>query len=370
MQVEVSPGRLGILATEVRRKLPFASSGYYRRLCLLGSKVGFHVFVFSPNRIDWKNLTVPGFTYSAEEGGWVRKLYPLPDLVYDRCFFSTREEYLQYRTQARRLRRMPGIRFLGNGLAGKWEVQQMLQHDPSFHPHLPETQILKSGKQLLTWFKRRQDVFLKPQGGSQGKGALHISARNGIYEATGRTARNQPLSQRFLQSSALVRFIDSFIGGRNYLAQEYLQLTNHEGNAYDIRSLVQKNGKGRWELTGMAVRCGQPGSVTSNLHGGGFAAELMPFLVIEFGERKSRELLTALIDLSERIPLALETVHGRLAELGIDLGIDRSGNIWILEVNSKPGRSIFKRLKNEKACLRSIANPIRYAGYLLQKEQG
>ncbi len=30
----------------------------------------------------------------------------------------------------------------------------------------------------------------------------------------------------------------------------------------------------------------------------------------------------------------------RVGELGFDIGIDKSGNIWMFEANAKPGRSI------------------------------
>jgi hypothetical protein len=61
----------------------------------------------------------------------------------------------------------------------------------------------------------------------------------------------------------------------------------------------------------------------------------------------------------------LESCHGRLVELGIDFGVDLDGYIWILEVNSKPGRSIFTYLQDDKARNRALENPIRYAKYLL-----
>ncbi|MNH38577.1 Endospore coat-associated protein YheD [compost metagenome] len=32
----------------------------------------------------------------------------------------------------------------------------------------------------------------------------------------------------------------------------------------------------------------------------------------------------------------------RLGELGLDIGIDKDGEIWMFEANAKPGRSIFK----------------------------
>ena len=54
-----------------------------------------------------------------------------------------------------------------------------------------------------------------------------------------------------------------------------------------------------------------------------------------------------------------------LGELGLDLGIDRNGRIWLFEVNSKPGRSIFKHpaLRSDgRNTLRHLVNYCMYLG--------
>jgi glutathione synthase/RimK-type ligase-like ATP-grasp enzyme len=359
---------LGIMTSEFIGKPPFANSVTCRKWCLLGEKLGMETFVFSPGNIHWNHKTVTGYTYQETHKGWMKREYPLPSLVYDRCFFSTSEAYLAYRGHTKKLRSTPHVRFLGYGLAGKWDVQRILQQQADFHPYLPETERLKSAQDVLTWLGQKQEVFLKPQGGSHGKGALYIKAVRedaSVYEASGRNGCNMSIRLQFSKASNLKAWLESFIGKRPYLIQEYLSLHNTSGTAFDIRSLVQKNENGHWQLTGMGIRCGQNGSITSNLHGGGTASELMPFLIQEFGDSKAEELKQTLIDLSALIPPTLEAAHGCLVELGIDFGIDRSGHIWILEVNSKPGRTLFTYLKDDKTHQKSLENPIRYAGFLL-----
>nr|WP_284646838.1 YheC/YheD family protein [Paenibacillus chinjuensis] len=76
-----------------------------------------------------------------------------------------------------------------------------------------------------------------------------------------------------------------------------------------------------------------------------------------FGPEKARQLQKELTRLSELIPDVLESCHGRLVELGIDFGVDLDGYIWILEVNSKPGRSIFTYLQDDKARNRALKIP-------------
>jgi D-alanine-D-alanine ligase-like ATP-grasp enzyme len=46
-------------------------------------------------------------------------------------------------------------------------------------------------------------------------------------------------------------------------------------------------------------------------------------------------------------------VNGPLGELGMDIGVDRSGRVWLFEVNAKPGRHIFLHPSLREAGLQS-----------------
>lgn len=116
----------------------------------------------------------------------------------------------------------------------------------------------------------------------------------------------------------------------------------------------------------MAVRKGQDGSLTSNLHGGGTALPVGSFLAGQFSSKQADMILKELYSLSVLIPVVLESSHGQLAELGIDFGIDTSGQLWILEVNSKPGRSALSRINEAASYIHAVTNPVHYARYLLK----
>ena len=74
--------------------------------------------------------------------------------------------------------------------------------------------------------------------------------------------------------------------------------------------------------------------------------------------------------LSLFIPQYLEkTTKRRLVELGLDIAVDRDGRVWILEVNIKPGRSLWRKIDNKEAVDRSIRAPVQYAWYLLKKKK-
>jgi len=359
----------GIMACESEGFPPFGERQFYRHLCKLGRSLGMETFVFSPHQVDPDTKTVTAYTYLSEQGGWQKKVYPLPQLIYDRSFPSRKGRYGSHRLAVRRMLALQPVRFLGHGLKGKWEVHRALHRDPELRPYLPKTERLQGRNQLLRWLRDRGQAFLKPVNGSHGKGTLHISRRDSGYRIQARTATNRPLEVSFASARPLLLWVSRFIGRRSYLIQQYLELTGSEGGVFDIRSLVQKNGRGLWELTGMAVRKGGSGSITSNLHGGGTAEAIKPFLEREYGSEKALSIESSLRFLSEKIPPALEAVNGRMAELGLDLGVDRDGKVWVIEVNSKPGRSVFHRLCEKKAEWSSVRNPVAYANHLLRRSR-
>lgn len=362
---------LGIMISEKKGIPPFSESVFYRQLSEIGSKVGLRVYVFSPDWIDWSANRVDAYVYSASANKWTTESLPLPDLIYDRCFFSSKRQYMDYRNHLLKLKKMRTIRFLGSGLKGKWEISKILSRDPEILPHLPESLLYQGPKTLLSWLKHKDEAILKPVGGSHGKGILRVQRfADGSYLVDGRDRNNRRVSEKFLQTLTFLQWLRSFIGGRKYMLQAYLPLTAATGEAFDIRTLIQKNGTGQWRITGIAVRRGQPGSVTANLHGGGCALESFSFLKTEFGTDKTEQIMDSIRNLSMRICTILEQYHGRLVELGIDLGVDRGGNVWVLEVNSKPGRNAFTQINDKKAIRSSVNNPIYYARYLLDRRLG
>lgn len=345
-----------------------AQRGVLRQLCQAGRTMGMTVFVFTPQAVDWKNARVRGQSTGAE-GQWITRLYPLPDAVYNRCFARSGRQY-QDQMLALRALKQHGCEVINVGLKGKWSVYAALSKRPDLQPHLPETVLYEGPESLLLWFQRHEDAFIKPVSGSQGKGSAHLSRDpGGGFTVRGRDGRNRAVRLRLENSAKLSHWIRRWTGNRKYLIQEYLNLRTLSGHVFDIRALVQKSGDGRWQLTGMAVRKGAPGSSTSNLHGGGSAEPAEPFLRHEYGAKPSGEVIKTLHRLVDVIPPAVEEAFGRFCELGLDFGVDRQRRVWLLEVNSKPGRAVFRKLGMKEERLKSVINPLLYAAYLLKHQR-
>jgi hypothetical protein len=105
---------------------------------------------------------------------------------------------------------------------------------------------------------------------------------------------------------------------------------------------MHKNGKNEWVPAGIGAKKAGRGSVTTHVKSGGSLMTPEQALATTFGDESYAVLEKAkqtAIKLSEAIE---RNYPHRLGELGLDLGIDKYGEIWMFEANAKPGRSIFK----------------------------
>jgi hypothetical protein len=135
-----------------------------------------------------------------------------------------------------------------------------------------------------------------------------------------------------------------------------------------MRWLIQKDGNGEWQITGAAVKVSRPASVVSNLHSGGHIYPAASYLMRHFPAEQADRILTHCEALVQKIAPFIEAKFGQMAEFGIDLGVDTCGRIWVIEVNPKPGRDIFKKLGGMEHYLIAVRRPLLYGKYLLQRQ--
>ncbi|HRX22151.1 MAG TPA: YheC/YheD family protein, partial [Syntrophomonadaceae bacterium] len=115
----------------------------------------------------------------------------------------------------------------------------------------------------------------------------------------------------------------------------------HNGRIFDLRSQFQKNGEGKWILTGVGVRIAGKNRFVTHIPNGGSLADyndIIPLfndLAVDESQSYERQLKT----IGLFIPKLLEEkLQLNLGILSMDIGIDPGGRMLILEVNSKPAR--------------------------------
>ncbi|TBL75080.1 YheC/YheD family protein [Paenibacillus thalictri] len=358
--------RLGILAIYLSDNR-LEERSYFRKLCIQGNRLGIESVVFTPDDVDEAKNMVHAQYYDTSSRGWKRKWVPLPRIVYDRCRYHGIQTYRKL-TQFRNRHK---FHYLSRPLGNKWRLHQILSENDKVRPHLPQTQRYKEPKDLRRILKDHRVVFMKPINGTGGRGIVRVESLDGkTFMIQGRDYYRRILSPRRVTERQIPKVIAGWPQKDRYLVQQGIPLTLKDGRVHDFRMLVQRNGGGDWEITGCAGRIGPSKSVTSNLHGGGSAVPMEKLLKSRFTNLQKVEKIK-----SEAYQLGIDTVEhlekhfGTFCEAGIDLAVDPSGHVWLLEVNPKPSREVFYKIGEQSTYRKAIARPLEFALWLSKQNK-
>ena len=333
---------------------------YVSKLSKSGLALGFDVYRFSPNQLSSHQLR--GLKYDQLKKEWVETNFPVPDFIYDRCFHNgdtTNKET----TFIKWLKTESNAIFLGHGLPGKWEIYKQLKKSPLLNRHLPQSIKLHPhtcAKVLSDLLTEHGKLILKPSVGSQGNGLILLTKNH--HQIGVQINHNGHISQHtYDKTSSLLKMIRSILKQRDYIAQQCLSLLDQSNRPFDRRVVMKKTSFATWEEIGRATRVGNSDSFVSNLHSGGTIQNdqqiLMPESVFHQAEQKISRL-------SHCVASILEETFPPLFELGLDFGIDRSGKVWFLEANSKPGHKAIQSHQNYHTI------PFHYCRSLISEKKG
>jgi hypothetical protein len=330
--------------------------GRFMRHARAAISAGFSgVLLFVPGGVRLTSKRIEGFVY-VPGSRWRKTSSEYPSVAIDIGYYTKREIVLQ----SIRIKNSTPIRFTGFASGNKWTIQQHLLASPVVKPHLLPTKPMKTTEEAFAFAREHGTIMIKPINGKGGKGIMKLS-----QEGDGWTLRRNGRAVLSGNERSVRSVLRKAAAGGSYLLQRWIDIRNPEGRVFDIRSLVQKNGSGEWVTTGTAVREGPPNSITSNICGGGRACDTRAYLQGIFEPDKVDELMDRLCELSRHIPPHLEADYGkRFTEFGLDFAIDRSGALWLLEANIKPGRSVIRKVYGEDAARRCFLLPYQYARHL------
>ncbi len=360
---------IGIFANRGEKAVrPFGEqTGFFRKLKGAAEEFNSLVFAFCPDDIDWENKVIRGTIppHPDSNNVWLTFLLPFPDAIYDRGLFPKGSKRRNASQTRKILRNYPGVKFFNPSFFGKWKTHNLLSKHEILQKYLPETRVFKSSTDVIELLKTHGTVFLKPSGGSSGRGIIRISTGLTAYSANYRTARK--VRQLELEDvEKLNNYLKQFIGGTRYIVQQGLSLAKIHGCPFDIRVLMQKNRAGKWKRTGMAARVAGEGNYISNIHAGGHAEKLSYVLPLIFTDpKKVQQIKREINRVTSIIASWISTEENPLfGEIAIDLGVDDSGKVWVIELNAVPGRTVFRRIGATKIHSHAISRPMEFAYYL------
>lgn len=360
---------LGILTLYLNEKRTLEERSIYEKMTAAGTRLGISVVVFTPQDVNDDDGRINAMIYNPSSKSWSRRWIRFPQVIYDRCRIQKSSRYQQLLAFRKRYSH---LLYLNKPLRNKWVIYRTLGRVPAFRSHLPVTKQYQSSEDVTQLLKKFPTVYLKPINGTGGRGILRIDRnKDGTYLLQGRNHSRSIVQPKQASRSGLNSALASWDKhGDRYIAQQGLNIKLPSGRIHDYRMLVQKNSLGVWQVTGCAGRIGPLRSITSNLHGGGEAASMNSLLRQWIGSESEiaaiRETAEAL---SLNIAKHLEATYSALCELALDLAIDRRGHIWLIEVNPKPSREVFKQAGELEVYRRAIVRPIEYGLWLYRQKK-
>jgi len=299
---------------------------------------------------------------------WKPLNLPIPDVIYDRIptrSMESRPEVLEAKSW---LMMQLGLPFFNTMFLDKWQTHVALQSVPEVAGYLPPTRFVESPEDIREFIDIYRSVFLKPSAGSLGRRIINIRlGEENRYYFRYRSRDRETIEGQAEDFTSLSDTLKQIMGKKAYIIQKDLELAKFEDRPFDIRVLAQKDRWGNWRRTKIYVREAATGSFLSNLSDGAQPKSISTVLRDVFqNDFQAQEGLGEEIRQAVRIiPPALETGTGMTwAELGIDLGIDDRGKVWLIEVNSKPFRTLVSKTNAFRAIEKSLMRPLEFAKFL------
>ncbi len=315
-------------------------TSFFTKLLSVHKSVGALVFVFGEQHINWEQGTISGLFLLQNE--WKTIEVPFPNVIYDRLPNRRSEKRSNFKKVKEKLQDEYLIPWYNPGFFNKLDVFERLTGDESVAHYLPETFPLTSISLVERLLSDYGQVFVKPINGSLGLGVHQIifDKEKGVYYCRYRNQEYQNKLFKFSSLESLFNFVFKKRNLSHFLVQQGVKLIKTENRLLDFRVHTNKDDNGNWQVSAIAAKLAGVGSVTTHINNGGSIKSIDEiFPLIDEKEEVIQKLSEAALHLSQSLENQMEGIIG---EIGFDMGIDRTGKVWLFEANSKPGRSIFK----------------------------
>lgn len=311
---------VGILTSYNSKNKLIGNRPLFEKLQRELDEFGGMIVIFPPEQLT--TTKVDGFTYIASQDKWLPITTPLPHVIYNRVPFRKTEEGYSF-AAAIELIKNNSLPFFNPHFINKYELSQLLKQDIMLQNCLPDTELIHSEQTVTDFITKYGSVYVKPAAGSKGKNIYRLSKKNDgsilLQSIQG--------EQQFSSLHEVVNDYLSIWTTKEHIIQEEINVDLFNGHRYDFRILATYL-DGNYKLTGVGIRQSSRQDVTTHVPAGG---KIISYEHVQNKEH-DRFFLLAVKHCGE----LLTSRFGFFGEFSIDACIDKSGNYYIFEVNSKP----------------------------------
>lgn len=330
-------------------------------------EAGALIYVFSLKNLDLKGKYINGYMPERDENNkwaWHKHCFPMPDAICNRmAAAASSPAYKKIKLIAEIV---PDIKIINKiTKISKWEIAKILQRDSSAKEYIPETHLLRGPLDIAGMLEKYPEIYLKPVRRSLGLGIIKMEKNaDGSYWAYYFNGDNKRING---DVNAILAELKEIMGKRRYIVQQGIQVAPYEKCPCDFRVTMQKGRTGEWLFVRCVARVAAPGNIVSNVAAGGrgVAAEI---ILNENFRGRVNQIRENIRKAGTVIAEALDRRIDDLGDLGLDIGIDINGRIYLFEVNFRAMRPVHVNPRDAKAWLLMYHTPVYYLKYLYDAE--
>jgi hypothetical protein len=330
---------------------------FYQSMNQRASHVGARLLFFDPKSFRRQDGTVVGWCSDTRDHRLAS--FRLPTVIYDNVFVHLAVKgYVQ---PLRSYAKEHGLLVFNPIMPGKAAMQRILIRNPVVGVKVPDTKVIHDYSTLQSMLQKHGTVYVKPSGGYGGRMVFRIAQKHRLYHVRcDRFVHGEKMESMFLEQE-LVSFYQRFLAKRVQLVQEEIPRLTIAGRNMDFRVVLCRDGQGQWNMVGIIPKLAAKEGVVTNLVGGGeriMLSKLQEYFSAQIIGRITTQLKATSLALSNR----LRSDYPAFGLVGYDLGVSSEGQVWFIEMNPKPARSLlYPAMKEELAKLL-----IDYAMFLLR----
>lgn len=349
---------IGLLYSKEDKNLSEKALNHFIKYMGDYQKINGAVVIFTLDQVDKEKLQINGYCYHPGLKTMQKGVFPYPSSIYRTVGLSSewKAHFLS----------VLGDTIFNSRYFSKWEMHRWFQNDKKLSSHIPETALFKGKNDVLSLLNRHGCVYMKPVLGLQGRGILKICKNQSLYHIE--FQENGELKKDSFQSSEdLSNFIEKRLHSGKYLIQQAVRLIQFENGPVDFRCVMQKDLRGEWECRTVIGRRGKSGSIVSNISSGGsaFRSEDIIKKALSASDRKAERIKSEIESFALEICAALDDYGINCGTLGIDIGLDQAGFLWLFEINNRDPDPTIALDINDKELYRLIkSGPLYYAKHL------